>query len=192
MQYHLKWIPHHDRNMVFDLAARVYNTPKPSYPSLLNPDTKHHNPLHYFLVPDRVSNHQSRKILGVFSPDSKIPVMVVAVRTIDYTPSWMISWTISSLKNAAFCRAWQQSMNHLTDFFENTGLNEFYVVSPVSREAIYSRLMQPLRHRYWTFVETMVPSNQKSQYGLHWLIMGQQLYPYDINLRRYVLRRPPS
>lgn len=189
MQYHTKWLTQGHRGDLLDLAGRIYSDPKPSYPSILNPESSK-NPIHYFLIPDTVINHQTRKVLGVFDQQDRL-VMAIATRTIEYAPVWMISWTLSTLKNAAFMIAWKQALDHLTGYFESEGINEFYVVSPCSREAVYSRLMRHLRDRYWTFVEIRVPPNTKPVYGLQWMIMGQHLYHYEINIRRYVLRRSP-
>lgn len=184
----MKWLSFEERHLVAELAEIVYQDPKSSYPRILDPAQKKDNPIYYFLVPDTVTGHTSRRILGVFDPTGRM-VMAIATRSIDYAPVWMISWTLSSLKSAAFIGAWQAAMQHLVKCFEQIGLNEFYVVSPVSKEAIYRRLMAPLRERYWTFVETTIQSNHVAPFGLHWLIMGQHLYSYDLHLRRYILRR---
>lgn len=188
MRYDIRWLSYEEQRLVIDLASNVYATQKSSYPSVLDPKNVQNNPIHAFLTPDHVKNSSRRRILGLFDGTGEL-VMVVATRTIDYCPVWMISWTISTLRNASFIKAWQQALDHLTKHFESQGLNEFYVVNPVTREATYRKLMSWLRRKYWTFVERTVLANTKPDHGLHWLIIGQHLYQYDINIRRYILRR---
>jgi hypothetical protein len=68
-------------------------------------------------------------------------------------------------------------------------MNEFYVTYPSTREAAYSKIMLPVRERYFTFVECIVPKNERHPYGFIHELMGGALHPHDMSFRRYILRR---
>ena len=98
-------------------------------------------------------------------------------------------WLISDVQDAKFLKIWADMMKYLCQYFESKDLLEFWCVSPVSRERAWKRLMAPMRKTYWTFVETTIPANTRSDYSLYYNISGYTGYPYDINLRRYIKKR---
>jgi hypothetical protein len=68
-------------------------------------------------------------------------------------------------------------------------MNEFYVTYPSSRESAYSKIMLPVRERYFTFIECVVPKNERHPYGLIHELMGGVLHTHEMSFRRYILRR---
>ena len=186
MQYHIRWITHNDADNVMALSKHIYETDKESYPTNLN--VSNPNILSAFFVSEDITGSYNRRAIGIFDDNQRL-VAATGTRKMDFIPVWVLSWTLSSIKTAQFGSIWQKQLGMLTDDFESQGINEFYVVSPASRELAYKKMMRFMRKRYWTFAELNISAGTKPSHGLHWIIMGNQLYSYDINIRRYILKR---
>ena len=140
-----------------------------------------------FLIPSDFNNHNIRKAFGLFKDDECI--CLVGVRRWGHMPSWSISWLLSPSLGARFIPIFRILMKELCKFHEEAGMNEFYVTYPSSREAAYSKIMLPVRERYFTFTECVVPTNERHPYGLIHELMGGVLHPHEMSFRRYILRR---
>ena len=90
---------------------------------------------------------------------------------------------------ARFIPIFRILVKELCEFHEAAGMNEFYVTYPSTREAAYSKIMLPVRERYFTFIECVVPKNERHPYGFIHELMGGTLHPHDMSFRRYILRR---
>jgi len=183
----MKWLDKSDINLLKDLSNNVYSRKKDSYPASLNASSPSQI-FDLFLVPPEVIGSDQRRILGVFDEDHRL-VMASGTRIVFGMPAWTLEWTLSEISSVSFVDVWKSHLAVLCSHYENIGYNEFYVISPVARERAYRHIMKPMRRRYWTFVETIIPRNQKAKHSLHWSLMSYGSYPYDINIRRYILKR---
>jgi len=189
MQYSMRWLQHGERHRIQALSDHVYKNEKNNYPNALN--SAKSSLFDLFLIPANTVDSDIRRVLGVFD-DSGHLITAVGARSLKTYPCWYLSWTISEVQTIAFVKIWRDIVQFLCRHYESQNLNEFYVISPCDREEAYRRLMQPLRTKYWTFVETKISSGMKPDFSLYWSIMGYTLYPYDINIRRYILKRDPD
>lgn len=187
MQYTMRWLGQLDIEMLKGLSTAVYEHSKDNYPASLNASSPSQI-FDLFLVPPEVIGSDQRRILGVFDHDHRL-VLASGTRALNGMPAWLLSWTLSDIASAHFVDVWKSHLSVICSHYENIGYNEFYVISPSSREKAYRHIMKPMRQRYWTFVETSIPRNQKADHSLHWSLMGYGSYPYDINIRRYILKR---
>lgn len=191
MQYNMKWLTYSDLDLVLKLSEIVYQNEKNTYPVNLKPASnydKFTNIISVFLVSDDYLGSDQREVLGIFDKNENL-VTAIGVRKILTTPSWVLSWTISNLKTITFIKVWQEALLFICDEMEKKSINEFFVVNPDKKEKVYEKLMRFLRDRYWTFVEFKIPAGKKISFSLYWSIMGHQLYNYDVNIRRYILKR---
>ena len=187
MQYTMKWLDKSDINLLKDLSNNVYSRKKDSYPHALNASVAPQI-FDLFLVPPEVTGSDQRRILGVFDSDQRL-VMASGTRRVVGMPAWSLSWTLSEISSISFVDVWKSHLSMLCSHYESIGYNEFYVVSASSRETAYRYIMRSMRQRYWTFVEISIPCNQKAAHSLHWSLMSYGSYPYDINIRRYIMKR---
>jgi len=187
MQFSVKWLDYSDRHVIKDIAKSVYTKPSHLYPTNLSGDSPLYN---YFLVPPSVIGSDQRKVAVIVNSNGE-PVVATGVRELGNIPAWLLSWTVSSISSMSFVAAWRQTLNFTTAYYESKSINEFYVVSPVEREEAYSRMTSFMRNRYWTFVEQTIPKGTRPTHSLYHTITGNILYTYDINIRRYILKRDP-
>lgn len=187
MQYNIRWLSHTELDKVIKLSTDIYSVSKNSYGPNLGPDS---NVFKMFLISDDVKGAEYRKVLGVFSDNDEL-VMAIGVRQMHNTPSWLLSWIISDVKDLKFRRIFKDSLMFICNFFESINCNEFYVIHPATREDSYKHIIKFMRDRYWTFIEMTIPKFTKCDYGFYWGLMGYQLYQYDVNIRRYILKREP-
>ena len=193
MQYDIRWIRYDQKNLIIELSKDIYEkNSKVSYsPNLnqaANPNEAMPHVLDLFLIPPAYLGSDQRKIIGVFDENNQL-VMATGVRCLLTNQAWVLSWTLSKIKDFSFKKVWQQHVQFACEYFENIGYKEFWTVSPVSRESAYRSLMLPMREKYWTFVEFTVPQHQRTDFSLYWSLMGNRSYPYDINIRRYIMKR---
>ena len=189
MQYNIRWLDYTEQHQIKALSLRIYENPKNSYP--LNLDAKSSHLFSLFMVPPDAVGADTRKIAVVADEHGQI-VVATGVRELSTMPAWLLSWTISEVSSAAFVKIWRDLLKFICAYFENRDINEFYVVNPAEREESYRRMTKFMRERYWTFVEKTITENQKSDYSLYNSFMGWSLYPYTINIRRYILKREIS
>lgn len=142
-----------------------------------------------FVLPAEFENNNIRQAYAVVNEAGEFQA-AVGVRRFEFWPCWSVSWLLSPKNGAQFIRMFRTIMHLLTEMHESIGFNEYFVTYPSSREAAYSKIMLPFRERYYTFVECTLPANTRSPYGFIHTLMGLGLHPHDMNLRRYILRRP--
>lgn len=191
MQYNMKWLSFKDIPTIMELSTLIYSNEKDTYPINLKPADNYNeftNIINVFLSPDDYLGSNQRSVLGVFD-DSNTLIMAIGIRKLLVTPTWLLSWAISSVKTASFIKIWRDSVTFICNTMELNNINEFFVVSHAEKEKVYEKLMRFLRTRYWTFTEIKMPKGKKTDYSFYWAIMGYQLYSYDINIRRYILKR---
>jgi len=186
MQYNIRWLNYSEQHLIKELSLRIYANPKNSYP--LNLDAKTSSIYSLFMVPPDTVGAETRKIAVVTDEFDQI-VVATGVRELYSMPAWLLSWTLSSVSSVAFVKIWQDLVRFICAYFEDRNINEFYVINPAEREEAYRRMTKFMRERYWTFVETTIPENQTTDYSLYNSFMGWALYPYAINIRRYILKR---
>lgn len=191
MQYHMKWLTHSDIPMIMQLSTIVYKNEKETYPLNLKPSDNQENfsnIIQIFLVSDTYLGYDQRVVLGIFDDTDKL-LIAIGVRKLLSIPAWTLSWTISIIKTFSFLPIWKNGLLFIIDEMEKNGYKEFFVINPTLKEKVYEKLMRFLRDRYYTFVEINIDKGNKTKHSLYWSIMGYQLYPYDINIRRYILIR---
>lgn len=186
MGYNLKWLTYADADMIQSLSNQVYNTDKSAYQTSLN--TNRSDIFNIFLTPSNVINANQRRILGVFDHNGQL-VQVTGVRQLKSSPAWVLSLTLSNLRNYTFVKIWKMQLQFLCSYFEHMNYNEFYVTNPATLEETYRYVTKFMRQRYWTFVEATVPATTKAEFSLHYNILGYQSYSHDMNIRRYILKR---
>ena len=142
-----------------------------------------------FLRPSEFNDHNIRQAYALVDEHGKYQA-AVGVKRLAFMPSWSLSWLLSPMLGVKFIPVFREIVKELCKSHEAAGMNEFYVTYPTSREEAYSRIMLPLRERYYSFVECTVPANTRSPYAQIHELMGHTLNPHDMNLRRYILRRP--
>jgi len=193
MPYTLKPLEFSDLDFTVETALKIYENSDPDkYPDFkitndVDRATRFQKFFRMFLIPSEFNNHNIRKAFGLFRDDECI--CLVGVRRWGHLPSWSISWLLSPSIGARFIPIFRVLMKELCDFHEAAGMNEFYVTYPSNREAAYSKIMLPIRERYFTFIECVVPTNERHPYGFIHELMGGTLHPHDMTFRRYILRR---
>lgn len=193
MSYNLKPLDEHDLDLMVTTAMAIYEGSDPDkYPDFkitndVDRETRFKKFFKLFVMPSRFNNHNVRKAFGLFKDDECIAL--VGVRRWGHMPSWSISWLLSPSIGPRFIPMFRIIVAELCKFHEEAGMNEFYVTYPSDREAAYSRIMTPVRERYYTFVECTIPKNERHSYGFIHELMGGVLHPHDMSLRRYILRR---
>ena len=193
MSYTLKPLEFSDLDSTVETALRIYENSDPDkYPEFkitndVDRATRFQKFFRMFLIPSEFNNHNIRKAFGLFKGDECI--CLVGVRRWGHLPSWSISWLLSPSIGPRFIPIFRILVQELCAFHEEAGMNEFYVTYPSSREAAYSKIMLPMRERYFTFVECVVPKNERHPYGFIHELMGGTLHPHDMSFRRYILRR---
>jgi len=155
----------------------------------INDDARAEKFFRAFIEPSDFNNYNIRQAYAVVD-ESGVYQAAVGVRRWDHMPSWSVSWLLSPMIGHRFIPLFRQTMELLCELHEAAGMNEFYVTYPSSRESAYSKIMLPFRERYYSFVECTVPAKTRSPYGFIHELMGGALHPHDMNLRRYILRRP--
>ena len=193
MSYTLKALEFGDLDFTVATALKIYENSDPDkYPEFkitndTDRATRFQKFFKMFLIPSEFNNHNIRKAFGLFKGDECI--CLVGVRRWGHLPSWSISWLLSPSLGARFIPIFRILMKELCEFHEAAGMNEFYVTYPSSRESAYSKIMLPVRERYFTFIECVVPKNERHPYGLIHELMGGVLHPHEMSFRRYILRR---
>ena len=193
MPYTLKPLEFGDLDFTVETALKIYDNSDPDkYPDFkitndVDRATRFQKFFRMFLIPSEFNNHNIRKAFGLFKDDECI--CLVGVRRWGHLPSWSISWLLSPSIGARFIPIFRVLMKELCEFHEAAGMNEFYVTYPSNREAAYSKIMLPVRERYFTFIECVVPKNERHPYGFIHELMGGTLHPHDMTFRRYILRR---
>ena len=193
MPYTLKALEFSDLDSTVATALKIYENADPDkYPEFkitndVDRATRFQKFFRMFLIPSEFNNHNIRKAFGLFKDDECI--CLVGIRRWGHLPSWSISWLLSPSIGPRFIPIFRILIQELCDFHEAAGMNEFYVTYPSTREAAYSKIMLPVRERYFTFVECVVPKNERHPYGLIHELMGGTLHPHEMSFRRYILRR---
>jgi hypothetical protein len=193
MSYTLKPLEFSDLDSTVATALKIYENSDPDkYPEFkitndVDRETRFKKFFRMFLIPSDFNNHNIRKAFGLFEGDECI--CLVGVRRWGHLPSWSISWLLSPSIGARFIPIFRILIQELCAFHEEAGMNEFYVTYPSTREAAYSKIMLPVRERYFTFVECVVPKNERHPYGFIHELMGGTLHPHEMSFRRYILRR---
>lgn len=193
MSYTLKPLEFSDLDFTVETALKIYENSDPDkYPEFkitndVDRATRFQKFFKMFLIPSQFNNHNIRKAFGLFKDDECI--CLVGVRRWGHLPSWSISWLLSPSIGARFIPIFRILVQELCDFHEKAGMNEFYVTYPSNREAAYSKIMLPVRERYFSFIECVVPKNERHPYGFIHELMGGTLHPHDMSFRRYILRR---
>jgi hypothetical protein len=193
MSYTLKPLEFSDLDFTVETALKIYDNSDPDkYPEFkitndIDRATRFQKFFRMFLIPSEFNNHNIRKAFGLFKDDECI--CLVGVRRWGHLPSWSISWLLSPSIGPRFIPIFRILVQELCDFHEKAGMNEFYVTYPSTREAAYSKIMLPIRERYFTFVECVVPKNERHPYGFIHELMGGTLHPHEMSFRRYILRR---
>lgn len=142
-----------------------------------------------FVLPAEFDNNNIRQAYAVVNETGEL-CAAVGVRRFEHWPCWSVAWILSPKNGLQFVHMFRKIMQLLTELHESLGFNEFLVTYPSSRESAYSKIMLPFRERYYTFVECTVSAKTRSPYAFIHTVMGQVLHPHDMNLRRYILRRP--
>jgi hypothetical protein len=142
-----------------------------------------------FMRESHFVNYNIRQVYALADDDGNW-IAAVGVRRYGHMPSWSISWLLSPRVGVKFIPTFREIIGELCKIHEEAGQNEFFVTYPTSREEAYSKIMLPFRENYYTFVECTVPAKTRSPYALIFELMGSTLHPHDMNLRRYILRRP--
>jgi len=142
-----------------------------------------------FVLPAKFENNNIRQAYAVVDERGKTWA-AVGVRRFEHWPCWSVSWLLSAQSGIRFIHIFRTIMQLLCKLHESLGFNEFLVTYPSSREAVYSKIMLPFREKYYTFIECTLPAKTRSPYSFIHTLMGQVLHPYEMNLRRYILRRP--
>jgi hypothetical protein len=193
MSYTLKALEYSDLDATVQTALKIYENADPDkYPDFkitndVDRASRFHKFFRMFLIPADFNNHNIRKAFGLYKDDECI--CLVGVRRWGHIPSWSISWLLSPSVGARFIPIFRILVKELCEFHEKAGMNEFYVTYPSTREAAYSKIMLPIRERYFTFIECVVPKNERHPYGFIHELMGGTLHPHDMTFRRYILRR---
>lgn len=185
MQYNIRWLTSSELDKVIKLSANVYNNSSDSYGPNLGPDS---NIFKMFLISEDVIGSEYRKVAGVFSSENEL-IMAIGVRQMHNVPAWLFSWVLSDIKTSKFVIVFKDALKFICNFFESINCNEFYVIHPATRENAYKHIIKFMRERYWTFIEMTIPKFTKCEYSFYWMLMGYQLYHYDVNIRRYILKR---
>lgn len=195
MSYNLKMLEFDDHQAVVDLAAAIYDgVDQSKYPDFrvgfdVNESSNRDKFFRMFMLDPKFSSFKQRRAFGLYDQDGRL-VSVVGVRRYDHMPSWSLSWLLSPRIGAKFIPMFRFIIGELCKIHEAAGYNEFLVTYPAEREEVYSRIMLFMRERYFTFVECTVPAKTASAYEFIHELMGKTLHPHDMNLRRYILRRP--
>jgi hypothetical protein len=142
-----------------------------------------------FILPSTFNNYNIRQAYALVD-ENGVYQAAIGVKRFAHSPSWALSWLLSPRQGMHFITVFRKIMELLFELHENIGINEFYVSYPASRESAYSKIMLPFREKYYTFVECTIPAHTRSPYDFIHELMGRSLHPHDMNLRRYILRRP--
>ena len=180
---------------LLEFATHIYeNTEPDKYPDFrvsadVDDAGKNSKFFSAFLLPGEFNNSNIRQAYALMDSNG-VYQAAVGVKRFSHLPSWSVAWLLSPRQGIYFISTFRQTMKLLFELHENAGMYEFYVSYPSTREAAYSKIMLPFRERYYSFVECTIPANTRSPYGFIHELMGQSLHPHDMNLRRYILRRP--
>lgn len=178
-----------------DFAEHIYaNTDPDKYPDFrisndIDDQGKRTKFFGAFLKPCEFNDYNIRQTYALVDENGNYQA-AVGVKRLPFMPSWSLSWLLSPMIGVKFIPAFRQIISGLCEIHEAAGMNEFYVTYPTSREEAYSRIMLPFRERYYSFVECTIPAYTRSPYHQIYELMGHTLNPHDMNLRRYILRRP--
>ncbi len=182
-------------DILVDFAESIYENVDPDkYPDFrvsndIDDAGKRRKFFSAFLLPSEFNNHNIRQAYALVD-ENGIYQAAVGVKRFSHMPSWSLSWLLSPRVGIRFIPLFRNIMEHLFELHENAGITEFYVSYPSSREGAYSKIMLPFRDKYYSFVECTIPAMTRSPYGFVHELMGYALHPHDMNLRRYILRRP--
>lgn len=195
MSYSLIKLDQSNLSELLDFAQRVYDTKNsdayPEFKFTTDIDEAGKRKKYYsaFVLPAEFNNNNIRQAYTVIDANGNI-CAAVGVRRFEHWPCWSVAWLLSPNQGSQFIHVFRSIMKMLAELHESLGFNEFLVTYPTSREAAYSKIMLPFRERYYTFVECTLPAKTRSPYSFIHTVMGQVLHPHDMNLRRYILRRP--
>ena len=192
--FELKLLANQDIGLVTDLASKIYegeNSEK--YPEFrmghdLNLEKEREKYFTAFMLPERFKNFNQRRAYGIYQDDKLVSAVGVRRHQAPF-PSWSFSWLLSPSIGARFIPMFRFIIEELTKVHEAAGMNEYFVTYPEEREEVYSRIMLFMRERYFTFVECTVEKGTVSPYPFIRELMGITVPTYNMNLRRYILRR---
>lgn len=182
-------------NGLVDFAESIYaDTDPDKYPDFrvsndIDDEIKRQKFFKAFLLPSTFNDHNIRQAYALVD-ENGVYQAAIGVKRFSHTPSWSLSWLLSPRQGMRFIIVFRKIMELLFEIHEQVGITEFYVSYPSSRETAYSKIMLPFREKYYSFVECTIPANTRSPYGFIHELMGFSLHPHDMNLRRYILRRP--
>mgnify|MGYP003342224180 CR=1 FL=1 len=195
MQYSLEVLENESLDKVVELSNSIYNgADEDKYPDFrvgfdIVAENNRRQFFNMFMLPKHYVGFTQCRTYGVFDSNKQL-IAAVGVRRYNYFPSWSISWLLSPKLGTRFVVLFRYIVDELCKIHEEIGINELLVTYPTSREEAYSRIMLFMRERYFTFVETTIPAKTTSSFGFIHEMMGSTLHPHDMNLRRYILRRP--
>ena len=195
MQYRLIPLTFNDLSGLVKFAEAIYeNTDPDKYPDFkvsndINDTEKRTKFFSAFMLPSEFNNYNIRQCYALVDENNTY-IAAVGVKRWAHMPSWSLSWLLSPMMGARFIPLFRTIIEELCKVHEAAGMNEFYVSYPSSREPAYSKIMMPFREKYYSFVECTVEANTRSHYSFIHELMGHALHPHDMNLRRYILRRP--
>ncbi len=195
MQYRLTPMTLDDLNDLVKFAEYIYeNTDPEKYPDFkisndIDDAEKRRKFFSAFMLPSEFNNYNIRQCYALVDEKGTY-IAAVGVKRWGHMPSWSLSWLLSPMMGVKFIPIFRTIIEELCKVHEAAGMNEFYVSYPESRESAYSKIMLPFRENYYSFVECTIPANTRSHYSFIHELMGHALHPHDMNLRRYILRRP--
>lgn len=198
INFTLKLLDSTHKQEVYDLADKIYANEKlateKAYPGFrigydVDKDAERYRYFSMFMLEPKFKDFNLRRCYGAYDNNDNL-IAVLGVRRHNETfPAWSFCWILSPHIGARFIVMFRQIIDQLCKIHEEAGMKEFYVTYPADREEVYSKIMLPLRERYYTFVETTVKRGEISAYPFVTELIGRIVQPYDINLRRYILRR---
>lgn len=138
-----------------------------------------------FLSPFDYQGSDQRMVLGTIDENDDIQ-LAIGVRKLLPMPIWILEWVLTNPIIDNFQFLFDKTIVSLCKFMEGIGYNEFMIIDTDDKN---KQMLSSLEHRYWSFVDVKIPAGFKTDHSLHWSIMKYQLYNYDIQLRRYILKR---
>lgn len=138
----------------------------------------------YFVLPKTIYGAEKMRCYGYFIDDQLQAVL--GLRNYDHTPSWILSFIVTSTQCKNTIYAIKQLLMYSIEEQEKLGLYQWYTVSKLDKFDVWQKLFKEVRQRYHHYVYARVAANEMPKWLGHLSFSRGKLFPYDINISMYM------
>lgn len=187
MQFHIRRLTEEDLPKVEDMASKKFDATNTS--AIIFQDVEAKQVFRHFVLPDSVAGNQRFLSFGCFDADGNL-YGVLGLRCIEERPAWVLSFIVTSTdcSISSGLVIIKSLMKYAVKVQEERGYFQWFVCSKADKFSAWQKLFLPLRERYHHYVYARVPAHELPNWLSTLELVGNKIYPYDINISMYMLK----